>query len=327
VFGKRGTDALDLGKKLTHLRHMTSPNVTVAAFYRFHTLGNIAGIRERLLPALKAAGAKGSVLLAEEGVNGTIAAPTDTIEEALSAIISFCGLPELDRKYSHAQALPFMRLKVRLKKEIVTIGNVKANPNELVGEYVEPKDWNALISDPDVIIVDTRNDYEYRVGTFRNAIDPGTDSFSQFPVWVKSNLHNMKGKKIATFCTGGIRCEKATSFMRHEGFEKVYHLKGGILKYLEEVPPDQSLWDGACYVFDERVAVGHGLAVADFTTCHGCLEPVSAEERKSPLYEEGVCCPHCAYSLTEEQKSSNRERQKQFELAEKRGSKHLGPVE
>ncbi len=305
---------------------MTLPNIMVAAFYRFHPLKNSADIRAQLLPALKAAGAKGSVLLADEGVNGTIAAPTDKIEQALQAIIDLCGLPEMDRKYSQAPALPFMRLKVRLKKEIVTIGNVKANPNELVGEYVEAKDWNALISDPDVIIVDARNDYEYRVGTFRNAIDPQTESFSQFPAWVNSNLHNMKGKKIATFCTGGIRCEKATSFMRHEGFEKVYHLKGGILKYLEEVPAEQSLWDGACYVFDERVAVGHGLAIADFTTCHGCLEPLSATDRQSTEYEEGVCCPHCAGKLTDLQKASNRERQRQFELAQKRGVKHLGPV-
>lgn len=321
------TTALDLGGKLPHLSAMTSQNYTVAAFYRFHPLVDIAGIRERLLPALKAAGAKGSVLLAEEGVNGTLAAPADQIEFALNAVVTLCGLPELDRKYSPVTTLPFLRLKVRLKKEIVTIGNVRANPNEMVGEYVEAKDWNALISDPEVIIVDTRNDYEYRVGTFRNAIDPSTESFSQFPAWVNSNLHNMKGKKIATFCTGGIRCEKATSYMRHEGFEKVYHLKGGILKYLEDVPPEQSLWDGACYVFDERVAVGHGLEIADFTTCHGCLEPVSATERLSSDYEEGVCCPHCAAKLTEAQKASNRERQKQFELAQQRGIKHLGPVE
>jgi UPF0176 protein len=305
---------------------MTSQGITVAAFYRFHPLENIAEIRERLLPVLKAAGAKGSVLLADEGVNGTIAAPGDKIESALLAIIDLCGLPELDRKYSPATTLPFMRLKVRLKKEIVTIGNVKANPNELVGEYVEAKDWNALISDPDVIIVDTRNDYEYRVGTFRNAIDPRTESFSQFPNWVNGNLHNMKGKKIAMFCTGGIRCEKASSFMKFEGFEKVYHLKGGILKYLEDVSPEQSLWDGACYVFDERVAVGHGLEIADYTTCHGCLEPVSAQDRHSAEYEEGVCCPKCAKTLTETQKASNRERQRQFELAQQRGAKHLGPV-
>jgi UPF0176 protein len=321
------TTALDFEPRLPHLKVMTSQSITIAAFYRFHPLENIAALREQLLSALKSTGAKGSVLLADEGVNGTIAAPSDQIEAALQAIIKLCGLPELDRKYSHAPALPFMRLKVRLKKEIVTIGNVKANPNELVGEYVEAKDWNALISDPDVIIVDTRNDYEFRVGTFRNAIDPRTESFSQFPNWVKSNLLDMKGKKIATFCTGGIRCEKATSFMRHEGFEKVYHLKGGILKYLEVVPKEQSLWQGACYVFDERVAVGHGLNNADYTTCHGCLEPVSAADRQSADYEKGVSCPHCAAKLTAQQKASNRERQKQFELAQNRGAKHLGPAE
>ncbi len=306
---------------------MTSQSITVAAFYRFHPLDKIADIREQLLPALKAVGAKGSVLLAEEGVNGTLAAPADQIENAVHAIITLCGLPDLERKYSPAPSLPFMRLKVRLKKEIVTIGNVKANPNEMVGEYVEAKDWNALISDPDVILVDTRNNYEHRVGSFRNAIDPHTESFSQFPEWVNKNLRTMKGKKIATFCTGGIRCEKATSFMRNEGFENVYHLKGGILKYLEEVPPEKSLWHGACYVFDERVAVGHGLQIADFTTCHGCLEPVSAADRLSAGYQEGVCCLRCADRLSDIQKASNRERQKQFELAQKRGAKHLGPTE
>ncbi len=305
---------------------MVQNPITVAAFYKFVPLANIVAIRDNLLPRLKALGAKGSVLLAEEGVNGTVAAKTEVLADVIAAIEQATGSAPLDYKTSHAERLPFLRLKVRLKKEIVTIGPVKANPNEVVGEYVDPQDWNALISDPDVIIVDTRNDYEYRVGTFRGAIDPHTDSFSQFPGWVRQNLHNMKGKKIATFCTGGIRCEKATSFMRMEGFEKVYHLKGGILKYLEVIPKEESLWDGACYVFDERVAVGHGLVPSDFTTCHGCLMPVSPEERLSPKYEEGVCCPACADSLTDVQKASNRERQRQFELAQKRGTKHLGPA-
>ena len=263
--------------------------------------------------------------MAEEGVNGTIAAKRENLPDVMATIADCCGSSPLEFKTSYAEILPFLRLKVRLKKEIVTIGNVKAHPNELVGEYVEAKDWNALISGPDVIVVDTRNDYEYRVGTFRNAIDPHTESFSQFPAWAKSNLDD-KAKKIAMFCTGGIRCEKASSFLRHEGFENVYHLKGGILKYLEDVPKEQSLWDGACYVFDERVAVGHGLEIADFKTCHGCLEPVSTKDRKSPKYEKGVCCPNCADGLTEVQKASNRERQKQFELAQKRGTKHLGPA-
>jgi UPF0176 protein len=318
------TFTLDLSRPLPHSPAMAQPPIAIAAFYKFMPLSDIAGIRETLLQRLKSLGAKGSVLLAEEGVNGTIAATRKNLDEVMAAIAAACGSAPLEFKLSHADALPFLRLKVRLKKEIVTIGPVKANPNELVGEYVEAKDWNALIRDPDVIVIDTRNDYEFRVGTFLNAIDPHTESFSQFPDWAKSNLGD-KTKKIAMFCTGGIRCEKASSFLHHEGFQNVYHLKGGILKYLEEVPKEQSLWNGACYVFDERVAVGHGLVVADFTTCHGCLEPVSAEERKSPKYEEGVCCPNCADDLTEVQKASNRERQKQFELAQKRGKKHLGP--
>ncbi|MBL8789123.1 MAG: rhodanese-related sulfurtransferase [Rhizobiales bacterium] len=300
---------------------------TAAAFYRFHPLPRFRELQAPLLAALKELGARGSVLLAEEGVNGTIAATDDAIEAAVDTIRRITGIQALEAKFSPAAEMPFKRMKVRLKKEIVTIGNVPANPNELVGEYVTPQEWNALISDPDVIVLDTRNDYEYRVGTFRKAIDPQIAVFSQFPAWVESHLHNMKGKKIATFCTGGIRCEKATSFMRHAGFEKVYHLKGGILKYLEEVPAEESLWTGACYVFDERVAVGHGLQQADFTTCHGCLMPVSPEERSSPKYEEGVCCPACADTLTEVQKASNRERQRQFELARQRGTRHLGPME
>jgi UPF0176 protein len=299
----------------------------VAAFYRFHRLDDPPAIREQLIPGLRRMETKGSVLLAPEGVNGTIAGTPGDVEKALAEIVRCCGLPELDRKYSESQNLPFLRMKVRLKKEIVTIGNAPADPNEVVGEYVEPEDWNALLSDPDVILVDTRNAYEHRVGTFEGAIDPGTDSFSQFPDWVRKYLASKKGKKIATFCTGGIRCEKATSFMRMEGFEKVYHLKGGILKYLEEVHADESRWRGGCFVFDERVAVGHGLKPLDFTVCHGCLMPVSAKERRSPHYEEGVCCPACTSSLTETQKSSNRERQKQYELAESRGRRHLGPKE
>jgi UPF0176 protein len=318
---------LDLAWRMPHSKAMAARTFTIAAFYRFHPLDDAARLQAPLLAALKALGVKGSVLLAGEGVNGTICAAPERVAAALAAVMRSCNLPELDRKYSRADHMPFMRLKVRLRKEIVTIGPVRANPNEAVGTYVEPAEWNALISDPDVIVVDTRNAYEFRVGSFRNAIDPGTDSFSQFPQWVNQQLDSQRGKKIAMFCTGGIRCEKASSFMKLAGFEQVYHLKGGILKYLEEVPPEESLWDGACYVFDARVAVGHGLVPSDYTTCHGCLMPVSAAERTSPLYEEGVCCPACAATLTEVQKASNRERQKQFVLAQERGGKHLGPVE
>jgi UPF0176 protein len=299
----------------------------IAAFYKFTPLPTFRQVQSALREKLQALGAKGSVLLAEEGLNGTISTPHGQMTAVLEAIATVSRSGALEAKFSTSEFPPFKRMKVRLKKEIVTMGAAKSAPHEVVGEYVDPADWNALISDPDVVLVDARNAYEHRIGTFRNAIDPGTESFSQFPGWVTSSLGNMKGKKIATFCTGGIRCEKATSFMKLEGFDKVYHLKGGILKYLETIPPDQSLWQGACYVFDERVAVEHGLAQSDFTTCRGCLMPVSAEERTSPLYEEGVCCPACAEKLSDEQRSSNRERQRQFVLAEKRGTKHLGPRE
>ena len=304
---------------------MTATPVSIAAFYRFQRLADTAALKSELLPKLKALDVKGTILLANEGVNGTVAALPDKIADVIACIQQICGLAELEHKLSCAPASPFLRLKVKLKNEIVTIGDVQADPNTKVGEYVAPQDWNTLINDPEVLLIDTRNSYEYRIGTFNRAIDPHTDSFSQFPDWVRHQLKEKKKTKIAMFCTGGIRCEKASSYLLHEGFEHVYHLKGGILKYLECIPPEQSLWRGACYVFDERVAVGHGLAIADYETCHGCLMPVSKADRTTPLYEEGVCCPACAKTLTEVQKASNRERQKQFNLAKIRGGQHLGP--
>jgi UPF0176 protein len=300
-------------------------NWTVAAFYKFAPLRQITKIQPELLAALKASGACGSVLLAEEGVNGTIAAPPGAIDAALSAIEDLTAPIRTETKFATAKEKPFRRLKVRLKKEIVTIGPVAANPNVQVGTYVAPTDWNALITAPDVTVIDTRNNYEFGVGTFKGAIDPATEKFSEFPDWVRNNLKDKKAR-IAMFCTGGIRCEKASSFLKHEGFENVFHLKGGILRYLEEVPAEKSLWQGGCFVFDERVAVGHGLKVLDYAVCHGCLAPVSAEGRKHPKYEEGVCCAACADGLSEEQKSSNRERQRQVEIAASRGLKHLGPL-
>jgi UPF0176 protein len=297
----------------------------IAAFYQFSTLSNLPALQAGILSRMKELGIKGSVLLAAEGINGTIAGRPDKLDSALLALAEISGCHALGPKFSMAQHMPFRRMKVRLKKEIVTIGPVKADPNEKVGTYVSPQDWNRLIDDPDVILIDTRNSYEFKVGSFKGAIDPGTESFGEFPEFVRSRLGNAKHKKIAMFCTGGIRCEKASSFMLNEGFSEVYHLKGGILQYLEDVKPDDSLWNGACFVFDERVAVGHQLQIADFTICHGCLMPVSAEERASPLYEEGVCCPACAERLTETQKASNRERQRQVDLAATRGLKHLGP--
>jgi UPF0176 protein len=300
-------------------------NFKIAAFYQFATL-KPQELQSELLAALNNLGIKGSVLLADEGINGTIAGKPDALDQALLSITKVTGLNAFGPKFSYSDHMPFRRMKVRLKKEIVTIGNVKANPNEMVGTYVAPQDWNALIADPDVILIDTRNAYEFGVGTFKGAIDPKTESFGEFPQWARSNLGEAKGKKVAMFCTGGIRCEKASSFLKHEGFEHVYHLQGGILKYLEEIKPEQSLWNGGCFVFDERVAVGHGLEVQDFSLCHGCMNPVSAQDRHSPKYEQGVCCPGCADVLSAEQKASNRERQRQVNLAKKRGEKHLGPA-
>jgi UPF0176 protein len=297
----------------------------VAAFYKFAKLPHYQELQESLLVALKQGGIKGSVLLAREGVNGTIAAKPDQIDQALKDLEIITSIIGIEPKFSFAETMPFRRMKVRLKKEIVTIGNVKADPTERVGTYVDPQDWNTLINDPDVVLIDTRNDYEVGIGTFKGAIDPHTESFGQFPDYVRQNLGNQKHKKIAMFCTGGIRCEKASSFMLNEGFENVFHLKGGILKYLEMVPQAESTWDGACFVFDERVAVEHGLKVSDFSLCHGCMNPVSVEDRLSAKYELGVSCPTCFDRLTPQQFASNRQRQRQMELAKNKGGKHLGP--
>jgi UPF0176 protein len=297
----------------------------VAAFYKFARLPHYEMLQEPLLAALHRHGIKGSVLLAREGINGTIAGVAAQLGAALVEILAVTQLSEIEPKFSEARTMPFRRMKVRLKKEIVTIGNVKADPTEKVGTYVDPQDWNALISDPDVVLIDTRNDYEVGVGTFKGAIDPHTDSFGEFPDYVRKNLGNQKHKKIAMFCTGGIRCEKASSFMMNEGFENVFHLKGGILKYLEVVPQAETAWEGACFVFDERVAVEHGLKVSDFSLCHGCMNPVSAVDRKSEKYEKGVSCPTCFDRLTPQQFASNRQRQKQMDLAKAKGAKHLGP--
>ncbi|MGG2474705.1 rhodanese-related sulfurtransferase, partial [Rhizobium sp. BR5] len=230
----------------------------------------------------------------------------------------------LEHKESRASAMPFVRMKVKLKKEIVTMGVPDIDPNRIVGTYVEARDWNELISDPDTIVIDTRNDYETAIGVFKGAVDPKTKTFREFPDWVKNNpgLHNKP--KIAMYCTGGIRCEKATAFMKEQGFDEVYHLKGGILKYLEEVPEEESLWEGACFVFDERVSVVHGLAEGDHQLCHACRNPITPEVRQSPLFEEGVSCPSCYDERTEEDRQRFRDRQQQIELAKKRGERHLG---
>lgn len=253
-----------------------------------------------------------------------LAGSREGIDKVLAFLREDARLADLEHKESYCEDLPFKRLRVRLKREIITLGDASIDPLEEVGEYVDAKDWNTLISDPDVVLVDTRNDFEVGLGTFQGAIDPDTASFRNFPEYVKKNLDPKKHKKVAMFCTGGIRCEKASSYMLREGFEKVYHLRGGILKYLEEVPEEESMWEGECYVFDERVSVNHDLAPGTFSACHGCGRPLSEKDVASELYEPGVTCPRCYHILTDAQKASFRERQKQIRLAKLRNETHIG---
>lgn len=297
---------------------------SVAAFYRFARLKDPAALRGPILEFCQAHAVCGSILLAAEGINGTIAAPPQHLPVVMAEIARLTGLSDIDIKYSSAEEAPFLRLKVKLKAEIVTLG-VPADPLQQVGTYVEPQDWNDLISDPEVLVIDTRNHFEVEIGSFARAVDPMTQSFSQFPEYVRQNLDPAKHRKVAMFCTGGIRCEKATAYMLEQGFPEVYHLKGGILNYLEKVPEADSLWHGGCYVFDQRVALGHGLAISGQEVCHGCRLPLAAEARHHPDFEEGVCCPSCAPALTAAQKASARERWRQVQLAAARGDRHLGP--
>ena len=303
-------------------------DIRVTALYKFVRFEDPEALREPLFEALSALGIKGTILLAGEGVNGTIAGPPDAMDSALDASCALPGCAELEWKDSHAEAMPFLRLKVRLKKEIVTMGVPGTDPTCLVGSYVKPQDWNALISDPDTVVIDTRNDYEVALGTFQGAIDPETETFRQFPDWFETFRAELakqgRKPKIAMFCTGGIRCEKSTSYVKSLGIEDVFHLQGGILKYLETVPREDSLWEGECFVFDDRVSVGHGLAVGDYQLCHACRHPVSAEDRQHPHYEDGVSCPHCYGTFTDEKLAALRERQKQVRLAKARGETHIG---
>ncbi|PTM94269.1 oxygen-dependent tRNA uridine(34) hydroxylase TrhO [Mycoplana dimorpha] len=304
-----------------------SPNEAaylVAALYHFVSVPRFADLRAPLQALCEENGVRGTLLLAHEGINGTIAGPEAGVRAVLSFLRAQPEFASLEHKESGAAEMPFLRMKVRLKKEIVTMGVEDIDPNRVVGTYVAPKDWNALISDPDTIVIDTRNDYETAIGIFKGAVDPQTKTFREFPEWVRNHtgLHNKP--KIAMYCTGGIRCEKATAFMKEQGFDEVYHLKGGILKYLEEVPPEESLWEGACFVFDERVSVTHGLEEGEHTLCRACRHPLTAEEVAAPTYEAGVSCPHCHDSRTEQDRIRFRERQKQMDLARRRGERHLG---
>jgi UPF0176 protein len=295
--------------------------IVVAALYKFVRLEDFVQLRAPVLAAMKANGVKGTLLLAKEGINGTVSGTREAIDGFLSHLKSYPRLASIDHKESLCEENPFYRSKVKLKKEIVTLGIDGIDPNEAVGTYVEAKDWNALIADPDILLIDTRNDYEVALGTFEGAVNPRTTTFGEFPNYVERNLHNAKAKKVAMFCTGGIRCEKASSYMQGLGFAEVYHLKGGILKYLEDVPAAKSKWQGECFVFDHRIAVGQGLVPTSLEMCHGCRMPLGPDDKNSPCYEEGVSCPKCFASLSEKSKASARERQKQIELAKQRGLK------
>jgi UPF0176 protein len=299
---------------------------TIAALYHFTRFPDPAALRAPLQALAEAQGVKGSLLLAREGVNGTIAGPRAGIDAVLAHLRALPGCADLEHKESFAETMPFGRMKVKLKREIVTMGQPDVDPRARVGHYVSAQDWNALISDPDVAVIDTRNDYEVAIGTFRGAIDPGTRSFRDFPAWWAQNRNRFHNKKIAMFCTGGIRCEKSTNFLLGQGIDEVYHLKGGILKYLEEVPQDASLWDGQCYVFDQRVSVGHGLIPGDYDTCHACRRPVSPADKAHPAYEDGVQCPACVDEYSAADRARFRERMHQIRLAESRGERHLGAV-
>ena len=303
-------------------------DVLVAALYKFVSLPDFEEIKPRLEQVCKENGVLGTLLLAREGINGTVCGPREGIVAMMQFLWADVRFADLAPKYSESADEAFTRMKVKLKKEIVTMGMEGIDPNHLVGRYVAPKDWNALIQDPDTLVIDTRNNYEYAIGTFEGAVDPATTTFRQFPKWVDDNLKQLpeesKPKKIAMFCTGGIRCEKATAFMLEQGFEEVYHLQGGILKYLEEVPQDQSLWKGECFVFDQRVSVKHGLQVGNYDLCHACRMPITEEEKRSPLFMQGVSCLHCHDTLTQDQRTRFAERQKQIELAKMRNEKHIG---
>jgi UPF0176 protein len=298
--------------------------IVVCALYKFVTLDNYQDLRQPLHDVMNVNEVRGTLLLANEGINGTIAGPRIAINHVLTWLRNDPRLSDIDVKESFTDNLPFNRAKVKLKKEIVTMGIEGIDPKRVVGTYVNPKDWNILISDPDVILVDTRNDYEFKVGTFRNAINPNTESFREFPNYALKNLDPIKHKKVAMFCTGGIRCEKSTAFLKEQGFDQVYHLKGGILKYLEEVPPEETLWEGECFVFDERVTVNLQLEKGNYDQCNACRLPITQEDKMSEKYEQGVSCPHCYDKVTDAQKSRFMEREKQMALAKQRGEAHIG---
>ena len=294
----------------------------VATFYKFTKIEDLAALQKTIEACCIENDVRGIVLLASEGINSTISGPRNGVLAVLEFLRKDPRFDGLTWKESIAKKQPFRKLRVRLKKEIVTMGVPGIDPERLVGTYIKPEDWNDLISDPDVIVVDTRNDYEVEIGTFKDAINPDITSFGEFPKWIKDNIDIHTQPRVAMFCTGGIRCEKSTALLKEAGVKEVFHLEGGILKYLEQIPKDQSLWDGECFVFDERVSVGHGLEVGEYELCRGCRYPICEDDKSSSLFREGISCPRCHDQTTDQQKARFAERQKQIELARQRDDRH-----
>lgn len=301
-----------------------APCTQVAALYRFVRLEDYENLRGPLLAFCEARGIRGTLLLAEEGINGTIAGTAQAISEVLAYLKKDDRLADLECKFSYNTDRPFLRMKVKLKKEIVTMGRPGIDPNQSVGRYASPEEWNTLVDDPECLVIDTRNDYEVEIGTFQGAINPNTTSFREFPEWVEKNLDPSKHKKVAMFCTGGIRCEKSTSLLVSMGFEDVWHLQGGILNYLEKTPVEQTRWDGECFVFDSRVSVDHDLEKGSYDQCYACRFPIDDAQKASDLYVPGVSCPRCHDAHSDQQKQRFTERQKQIALAKARGEAHIG---
>lgn len=300
------------------------PQIVVSALYHFVRLDDYQSLRQPLYDFMIEHEIRGTLLLAGEGINGTVAGSKHAIDKLHHWLRSDKRLKDLRTKESFDNTMPFYRTRVKLKKEIVTMGIQGIDPNQVVGTYVKAEDWNQLISDPDMVLVDTRNDYEVAIGTFKNAINPETETFRQFPDYVKNNLNPGKHKKVAMFCTGGIRCEKSTAYLKEQGFEQVYHLQGGILKYLETVSAEESLWDGECFVFDNRVSVNHQLEKGSYDQCHACRLPITEDDKNSNKYEPGVSCPGCYDKKSEQQRKRFAERERQVQLAKSRGEQHLG---
>jgi len=297
---------------------------TICALYKFSRLDDFDKMQQPLRDFMVSLNVRGTLLLAREGINGTISGSDSAINKILDYLNADKRLSDLEYKFSYSETVPFKRLKVKLKKEIVTLGIADVDPTYSVGTYVKARDWNELIIDPEVVLIDTRNNYEFEIGSFKGSINPNTEKFRQFPSYTKTNLEQYRNKKIAMFCTGGIRCEKSTAYLKSEGFENVYHLQGGILKYLEEVEEEDSLWEGECFVFDDRVAVKHNLELGQYDQCHACRYPITEEDKIHPHYEKGTSCPRCYGTKDVTQINRYREREKQIQLAKARGEAHLG---